>query len=615
MNPETPKPSREEIEVRLTALLLGELPAEEAALLRWAIEQDAELAKLHERLKRAIELTREVAANPAETATTHTAPLKLSDERREKLLAHFKTVKPKEFAPKKRPEISRLVALAAVLVIIALLAAMLLPALSKAKSKAMRTQSMALMKQRAIERSLTASAEPPSNDRVESGKAAPAQHGDTVYSQSAVGYINIPADNLPPKESVERRKTIPAKPPVEKHRYANNIVLPPAATEADEFGTFKSKDTVPSSFTFSAGNGGDEVGAHEQLVASFQNSPLMQRQQNNATVQANSSSTLDTSGFGGRGGGGGRRGAGGGGNPFAAGLSGGGGDKRENALVEVADSGTVSPTPADDSKVVSRFAYALVPEPSQVPFRSGKQDGINLNVVELNVQKPVDETPWASGYKTQSALVGYDDPGAFTPKAQSSIVIKYALASDIASALNSAGGAISSPVPNSGTTFAVDPQTHEIIFNADAETTKQIKEVIAKLDSPLQQGLIESVVMDVANGDTFTVQNGIVGQDKVPLLGDLPAAGRLWRSESKAVAASDALFSETPAASTAPVSGNSLFLGRVAQLKSQAAGTSSAGEKILVPGAVAANWNTDGDATLSKGLTRVGSGNLKSGDS
>jgi hypothetical protein len=39
MNPE--KPSREEIEAKLTALLLGELPAEEAQLLRWAISQDA----------------------------------------------------------------------------------------------------------------------------------------------------------------------------------------------------------------------------------------------------------------------------------------------------------------------------------------------------------------------------------------------------------------------------------------------------------------------------------------------------------------------------------------------------------------------------------------------
>ena len=37
MNPD--KPSREQIEARITALLLGELPADEAELLRWTISQ------------------------------------------------------------------------------------------------------------------------------------------------------------------------------------------------------------------------------------------------------------------------------------------------------------------------------------------------------------------------------------------------------------------------------------------------------------------------------------------------------------------------------------------------------------------------------------------------
>ena len=46
MNPELPLPPREEMELRLTALLLGELSAEEAAAVRRAIEQDGELAKL-----------------------------------------------------------------------------------------------------------------------------------------------------------------------------------------------------------------------------------------------------------------------------------------------------------------------------------------------------------------------------------------------------------------------------------------------------------------------------------------------------------------------------------------------------------------------------------------
>lgn len=36
-----------------------------------------------------------------------------------------------------------------------------------------------------------------------------------------------------------------------------------------------------------------------------------------------------------------------------------------------------------------------------IPFRYGKQDGFNLNAVELNIEKPLDETPWASGYHVQ----------------------------------------------------------------------------------------------------------------------------------------------------------------------------------------------------------------------
>jgi type II secretory pathway pseudopilin PulG len=133
MNPE--KPSREEIEAKLTALLLGELPAEEAQLLRWAISQDAGLAKLHDRLKFTIGLVREIAANPVEK-TAQTAPLKLSDERREKLFAHFKTIAPRKFEPPKRREISSLLAIAAAMAIIALLAALLLPSLAAAKRKA-----------------------------------------------------------------------------------------------------------------------------------------------------------------------------------------------------------------------------------------------------------------------------------------------------------------------------------------------------------------------------------------------------------------------------------------------------------------------------------------------
>ncbi len=91
MNPESPKTPREALEARLTALLLSELSADEAAAVRRALAQDAELAKLHDRLQATIGLVRETVTTQAEPAAEQ-PPLRLSDERREQLLAHFKTV-------------------------------------------------------------------------------------------------------------------------------------------------------------------------------------------------------------------------------------------------------------------------------------------------------------------------------------------------------------------------------------------------------------------------------------------------------------------------------------------------------------------------------------------
>ena len=92
MNPETPQTPREEIEMRLTAMLMGELPADEAAALQAQMESDAQLAALHARLRQAIELLREASAIPEQPAPP--VPAQLSSERREKLLAHFKAPAP-----------------------------------------------------------------------------------------------------------------------------------------------------------------------------------------------------------------------------------------------------------------------------------------------------------------------------------------------------------------------------------------------------------------------------------------------------------------------------------------------------------------------------------------
>jgi len=88
MNPEKDPPTpREELEARLTALLLGELPPEEAAALQARMAAEPDLATLHARLRKAMELLREATALPEPAAPT--TPVQLSSERRERLLAHF----------------------------------------------------------------------------------------------------------------------------------------------------------------------------------------------------------------------------------------------------------------------------------------------------------------------------------------------------------------------------------------------------------------------------------------------------------------------------------------------------------------------------------------------
>ncbi|HWF18494.1 MAG TPA: hypothetical protein VG754_04475, partial [Verrucomicrobiae bacterium] len=144
---------KQESEARITALLLGELTGAEAASLLEAIEADPQLAALYERLKKTVVIVREVSANPVEPVAAQgaTAPLKLSEERRQKLLAQFKTVKPKEFVallPQSRPRRNfRVLELAAVLALMAILAGLMLPALSKAKSKAVSVSIRSNLKQ------------------------------------------------------------------------------------------------------------------------------------------------------------------------------------------------------------------------------------------------------------------------------------------------------------------------------------------------------------------------------------------------------------------------------------------------------------------------------------
>src|ERR1041384_8451399 len=125
MNSDSPKTPREEMEAWLTALLLGELSEGEAAAVRELMKHDAELAKLHDRLQQSIALVRETVPH-MEAPTAE--PLKLSDEKRQRLLTAFKIPPLKKEDQKPRRSVSStLLALAAVMVIGLLLAAIAIP--------------------------------------------------------------------------------------------------------------------------------------------------------------------------------------------------------------------------------------------------------------------------------------------------------------------------------------------------------------------------------------------------------------------------------------------------------------------------------------------------------
>jgi Mg-chelatase subunit ChlD/anti-sigma factor RsiW len=130
MNPDLPPNPREELEAKVTALLLGELSAEEAASVREIIAKDAELARLRDRLSLTLDLLRETAATPVGETPAQPAPLKLSPARREKLLAYFKTIRPKEFAPPPRRKTSWVVLLGAAAAVALMLYSLLTPELA-----------------------------------------------------------------------------------------------------------------------------------------------------------------------------------------------------------------------------------------------------------------------------------------------------------------------------------------------------------------------------------------------------------------------------------------------------------------------------------------------------
>jgi Mg-chelatase subunit ChlD len=94
MKPDQPSSPQDEREIRITALLLGELTPDEAEATRQAISQDPDLAQLEERLKETIRWVRATANDSDQTASFASPELRLSPPRRELLLRYFRQPEP-----------------------------------------------------------------------------------------------------------------------------------------------------------------------------------------------------------------------------------------------------------------------------------------------------------------------------------------------------------------------------------------------------------------------------------------------------------------------------------------------------------------------------------------
>jgi Mg-chelatase subunit ChlD len=165
MNPENPIDPRQALEPSLTALLLGELPDDQARFVRQAIATDPELAKTFERLKQTTALVRETEARPIEEPSAPPAMPKLSDARRQELLRCFKTVQPAQFKNRARTTNSWLLPAAAVVVLTLVLTSALLPALSRSKARSMAELNTT---ERSLQRKMTITPLPGSSSTPES---------------------------------------------------------------------------------------------------------------------------------------------------------------------------------------------------------------------------------------------------------------------------------------------------------------------------------------------------------------------------------------------------------------------------------------------------------------
>ncbi len=252
MNPEFPQNERANMEAKLTALLLGELHADEIAALSKALEADPELAALYERLKVTIELVREM-----KPAVEEPAPLKLSAEKREKLLASFKTVAPDEFAKPRRVR-DWLVPMAACAAVLVVLAALILPGLARSKSKAQRAYAGRYWGEPQLNQSESA----PLVSAGEQKRLSTEHHADFLINEERVG--GTPNKQTRPVPVAAPAAVITFAPAAKQE---NDLAIAPAETPA--------APTTPTTIILPGAHDGDQGGTPGQTVAEANRIPII----------------------------------------------------------------------------------------------------------------------------------------------------------------------------------------------------------------------------------------------------------------------------------------------------------------------------------------------------
>ncbi len=211
MNPQP----QNNLETKLTALLLGELPSSEAFELGRAIEHDPELAKIYQRLEKTIGLVKETSSVPAPAEHPEApAALRLSDQRREALLQAFKTVRPKTFAttPHARSKV-RVIQVAAVFATFIVVVSVAVFSLSKRYEL-----STTLVREDRLPRATVAVRGPRQTDVLESGRNAIWQIRRELAEtpparpryQPAHAPIVLPAPETAPASAGDRLYTVTA---------------------------------------------------------------------------------------------------------------------------------------------------------------------------------------------------------------------------------------------------------------------------------------------------------------------------------------------------------------------------------------------------------------------